>query len=285
VASNDYHILSVDTLRNYRQEKFSQGASYSIYNSLVFTYFLLDDFTDKPISQAYLDAIQEDLNATREAGVKLIPRFAYTVSPRPGDCPEGSFCPPYGDAPKKVVLQYIKQIALLLSENVDVIFILQMDFIGIWGEQYYTDHFGDASSNADQGKLTDENWEDRIEVLKTLLYATPKDLMVQVRYPQIKQRTVFGIEAKTAVDPLTKEEAFSASLEARIGIHNDCLFASEDDYGTYKDYGNSTTPARSDIETLKSYLAKDSKWVVVGGETCADGYSPQNDCAPGGDGR
>jgi len=282
VASNDYKVLSVDTLRNYREETFSRGASYSSYNSLLFRYFILEDFTDKQISQDYLDAMQMDFDAAREAGVKLIPRFAYTLSPRPGDCPEGSFCPPYGDAPKEIVLQHIEQVAPLLSANVDVIFTIQMGFIGIWGEQYYTDYFGDASSNAEQGKLTDENWEDRIEVLEALLDATPKELMVQVRYPQIKQRAVYGIEVKTTADPLTKEEAFSGSYKARIGIHNDCLFASEDDYGTYKDYGNSATPARQDIETIKSYFAEDSKWVVIGGETCSDGYSPENDCAPGG---
>ncbi|MGM0933150.1 MAG: DUF4832 domain-containing protein [Bacteroidota bacterium] len=282
VSSSDYDFLSVDTLRRYRQETVSRGASYPSFNSLVFRYFILEDFVDQPISEEYLQAMQKDFDAAREAGVKLIPRFAYTVSPRPGDCPESSFCPPYGDAPKEIILKHIDQVAPILSENVDVIFTLQMGFIGIWGEQYYTDYFGDASSNADQGKLTDENWEDRIEVLKALLDATPEELMVQVRYPQIKQRAVYGIDAETSVDPLTKEEAFSGSHKARIGIHNDCLFASADDYGTYKDYGNSDTPARQDIETLKSYFAKDSKWVVIGGETCSDDYSPENDCAPGG---
>ena len=282
VESNAYDVLSVDTLKKYRTETFSRGASYATHNSLVFRYFVLGDFIDQPISQEYLDDMQKDFDAAREAGVKLIPRFAYTVRPIPGDCPEGSFCPPYGDAPKEVILQHIDQVGPILTANADVIFTIQMGFIGIWGEQYYTDHFGDASSNANQGKLTDENWEDRIEVLKALLDATPEELMVQVRYPQIKQRAVYGIDAATTAAPLTREEAFSGSDKARIGIHNDCLFASADDFGTYKDYGNSATAARMDIETLKSYFAEDSKWVVIGGETCSDGYSPENDCAPGG---
>ncbi|MDT0678556.1 DUF4832 domain-containing protein [Autumnicola musiva] len=282
VSSNNYEVLSAENLKNYREETTSNGSSYRTYNSLVFRYFVLEDFVDQPISQDYLDSMQDDFDAAREAGVKLIPRFAYTVSPRSGDCPEGSFCPPYGDASKEIILQHIDQVGPILSANADVIFTIQMGFIGIWGEQYYTDHFGDASSNGNQGKLTDENWEDRIEVLKALLDAVPKEIMVQVRYPQIKQRAVYGIDAETSSAPLTKDEAFSGSDKARIGIHNDCLFASADDFGTYKDYGNSNTPASMDIETLKTYFAEDSKWVVIGGETCSDGYSPENDCAPGG---
>ena len=197
VSSSDYEILSVDTLKRYRKETFSRKASYPSYNSLVFRYFVLEDFIDQPISQDYLDSMQEDFDAAREAGVKLIPRFAYTVSPRPGDCPESSFCPPYGDAPKEVILQHIDQVGPILTANADVIFTIQMGFIGIWGEQYYTDYFGDASSNADQGKLTDENWEDRIEVLEALLDATPKELMVQVRSCQPTLLSDYVTEAQT----------------------------------------------------------------------------------------
>lgn len=280
-ASN-YNTLSVNTLKRYREEGSSSGARYSTYNSLVFRYFILDEFTGSPISQAFLDGVQDDFDAAREAGVKLIPRFTYTVSANSGDCPEGFICPPYGDAPKEVVLQHIAQLGPVLSANSDVLFTVQMGFIGVWGEIYYTDYFGDASPNADQGKLLDENWQDRIEVLNALLDVLPEDIMVQVRYPQLKQRAVYGIDANTQVAPLQPDEAFSNTAKARIGFHNDCLFASRADFGTYVDYGNSDSPRRTDVTNLKNYFAEDSKFVVVGGETCSDGYSPQNDCAPAG---
>jgi hypothetical protein len=106
--------------------------------------------------------------------------------------------------------------------------------------------------------------------------------MVQVRYPQIKQRLVYGISAPVTSAPLTELEAFSETDKARIGFHNDCLLASSDDFGTYEDYGSSTTPRRTANATLRKYFSDDSKFVVVGGETCSDGFSPQNNCEPEG---
>ncbi len=280
--SENYSVLSANTLKGYRNNTVSSGSSYSTYNSLVFRYYVLGDFTQSAISQSYLDNMQKDFDAAREAGVKLIPRFTYTTTAVAGACSEGFICPPYGDASKAIVLQHISQVGPILTTNKDVILTVQMGFIGTWGENYYTDFFGDASSNAGQGKLLDGNWQDRIDVLKALLDATPPELMIQVRYPQMKQRAIYGIDAKTNVNPLTESEAFTGTDIARIAFHNDCLFASADDFGTYADYGNSSSPSKTDISNLKPYFANDSKYVVVGGETCFDGYSPQNDCAPAG---
>ncbi|WP_449437745.1 DUF4874 domain-containing protein [Pedobacter steynii] len=120
----------------------------------------------------------------------MVPRFrVYRATARAGNCPEGFICPTYGDAAKSIVLGHIEQLKPLLTENADVIACVQLGFIGTWGENYYSDFFGDASLNGGQeSKLTDQNWRDRIEVLKALLAAMPADRMVQVRYPQFKQR-------------------------------------------------------------------------------------------------
>jgi hypothetical protein len=280
--ASQYSALYAEELKAFRSPGSSNNSEYQTINTLIFRYFILDSFKDGPVSQDFLDAMQMDFDAAREAGVKLIPRFTYTVSSMEGNCPEGFICPPYGDAPVEIVLAQIGQLGPVLTQNADVISCVQLGFIGTWGENYYTDYFGDASSNGGQGKLLDENWEARLAVLKALLAATPDEIMVQVRYPQMKQRFVYGINADTSVSPLTRQEAFSAEHKARIGFHNDCLFASADDFGTYEDYGNSSTPRRTDIPNLKDYFAKDSKYVIVGGETCSDGFSPENDCAPAG---
>jgi hypothetical protein len=280
-ASN-YTFLSEEELKAYRNPTFSQGANYKTISTLIFRYYILDDFVNTSISEAFLDNMQQDFDTARLAGVKLIPRFTYTVSSNEGDCEEGFICPPYGDASKEIILGHILQIGPILTENTDVITCLQLGFIGTWGENYYTDFFGDASPNADQGRLLNKNWEDRIAILRAFLEVTPKDLMIQVRYPQMKQRYVYGINADTDVKALTDSEAFTENDKARIGFHNDCLFASADDYGTYEDYGNSSSPRKTDIQNLKPYFENDSKYVIVGGETCSDGYSPENDCAPTG---
>ncbi|MER3373087.1 MAG: DUF4832 domain-containing protein [Allomuricauda sp.] len=281
-TASNYTILNESELRAYREPTASSGANYTTKTTLVFRYFLLDEFTNSPISQEFLDNMQLDFDAVRNAGAKIIPRIAYTNTSNAGDCEEGFICPPYGDAPKEIVLGHIRQLSPVLTKNSDVITTLQLGFIGTWGENYYTDYFGDSSPNANQGKLLDKNWQDRIDVLKALLDATPKDLMVQVRYPQMKQRYVYGVKALTDVPPLKESEGFTGSDKARIGFHNDCLFASPDDYGTYTDYGNSSSIRKEDIPNLKSYFKDDSKYVIVGGETCADQYSPENNCSPEG---
>ncbi len=285
VHSSNYVALSANELKGYRSLQSIESANYSVMSTLVFRYYVLDDVTNQPIKASFLENLKKDFAAAREAGVKLIPRFVYTATAKPGNCPEGFICAPYGDAPKAIVLGHIAQLKPVLHDNADVIACVQLGFIGVWGEQYYTDFFGDASSNAAQGKLTDANWRDRIEVIKAMLDAVPADRMVQVRYPQIKQRYVYGINALINVPALTDGQAFSQTDIARLGYHNDCFMASSNDFGTYEDYGNSSSPRVSDgavLNTLKDYFKADSKYVVVGGETCSDGYSPTNDCEPAG---
>lgn len=280
-ASN-FSPLSLARLKEWREQTKADGGNYSVYSTLVFRYYILDVFKDKPLTAAFLNSVKTDFDIARVAGFKMIPRFTYTNTSQNGNCKEGFICPPYGDAPKAIALQHIAQLKPVFIENADVIACVQMGFIGVWGEQYYTDYFGDASGNAAQGKLLDENWNDRIEVLKAMLDAVPKDRMVQVRYPQIKQRTIYGINAATNVAALTATEAFNQTDKARIAFHNDCFLAATDDFGTYEDYGNSSSERKSDVSVLKKYAQDDSRFVVVGGETCDDTYSPQNDCEPAG---
>ncbi|GAO41132.1 hypothetical protein FPE01S_01_01440 [Flavihumibacter petaseus NBRC 106054] len=275
--ADNYSPLDVNTLKSWRTAVQADGGNYSVMSSLVFRYFVLDGLNDKPLPDELLQKIKADFAAIREAGLKAIPRFTYTTSPKAGDCPEGFICPPYGDASKEVVLQHITQLKPLLQENADVIACLQLGFIGTWGENYYTDHFGDASSNG-QSQLFDADWEVRAEILRAVLDALPADRMVQVRYPQLKQRFVYGVNAPVSSAALAETEAFTGTDKARIGMHNDCFLASADDYGTYSDYGNSSSPRAAATSVLKAYAAADNRYVAVGGETCDDAYSPQNDC-------
>lgn len=276
--AGNYSPLDVNELKNARTElQQADGGSYKIYSSLIFRYFILKGFTDKPLTEDLINKINADFDVARQAGVKLIPRFTYTVTTREGGCPEGLACPPYGDAPKNVVLEHIAQLKPVFRKNADVIATLQMGFIGIWGENYYTDYFGDASQNG-EGKLLDNNWQDRFDVLRSLLDALPNDRTVQVRYPQMKQRFVYGVDAPTDADPLTDAEAFTDADKARIGMHDDCFISSSDDVGTYQNYGNSSTDRGGGTGELRIYASNDNLYVPVGGETCSNLYTPNNGC-------
>ena len=280
--AGNFAPLKLDELKNYRTtEQSPNGANYKITSTLVFRYYVLDGFNNVALTALLLDSINTDFDVARLAGVKLIPRFVYTLKSNKGTCPEGFICPPYGDASKAVILNHIEQLKPLLIKNADVIACMQMGFIGTWGENYYTDYFGDASSNQSVGKLLDNNLQDRFDVLRALLNALPKDRMVQVRYPQFKQRFVYGVNAPLSSAALAAGEAFTGADKARVAFHNDCFLSSANDVGTYQDYGNSATSANGDdnvINTLRNYKKEDSKYVAVGGETCMDTYSPQNDC-------
>ena len=276
-----YVPLQQTQLQSWRDLRTADGGNYQIYTSLVFRYFVMDIFKTTPLSAEFLTAVKNDFDIARAAGVKLIPRFVYTTTVTSGSCPEGFICPPYGDAAKSMVLQHLAQLKPVLAASADVIAVVQMGLIGTWGENYYTDYFGDASRNG-QSKLLDNNWNDRNEVIRALLDAVPADRMIQVRYPQIKQRFLNGINAGVSTAPMTEADAFNATDKARIGYHNDCFLAGTDDYGTYEDYGNSSTPRQSANAVLRAFKKADSKYVAVGGETCDDAYSPQNDCEPSG---
>lgn len=259
-ASN-YTLLDSATLVGYRNLHQPFSANYSVYSTLIFRYFILDVFKNAALSNGFLQNVETDFNTARKAGVKLIIRFTYTVVAPGGNC--GSWiCPPYGDAQKSIVLQHISQLKPYLQKNSDVIAAVQMGFIGVWGEQYYTDYFGDASQAP--YTLNNTNWNDRRQVLDSLLAAVPQAINVQVRYPQMKQKDVYGNSAPTNSAPLLLNEAFMNTNKARIGFHNDCFLANYDDYGTYANYSN----GNSDTLNLKPYKAMDSKYVWVGGETC-----------------
>lgn len=258
----------------------SRNAAYAAWVSLLYRDYLLSDFKNSAISDEYLEKIDRDFAAVREAGMKVVLRFAYTNKANTGNCgDENKICPPYGDAPKHIVLQHIAQLKPILVKNADVISVLQQGFIGIWGENHYTDYFGTSSANK-AGVIPDSSWLDRNEVLKALLDALPKDRMVQVRTPQFKQRYVYGPKAPVTSAPLTAGEAFKLTDKARIALHNDCFLASSDDYGTFYDQGNSSSPSGPANAVLRRFFEADSRYVAVGGETCDDAFSPENDCAP-----
>ncbi|MEM9493935.1 MAG: DUF4832 domain-containing protein, partial [Myxococcota bacterium] len=145
------------------------------------------------------------------------------------------------DAPLSVILTHIVQLTPIIIANSDIIVTMQAGFLGQWGEWH-----GSAYNTIEDETVTGQ-------VLDGLLTALPEDRTVQVRKPTFK--------TSDYNDYLSETEAFAHTDEARIGHHNDCFLASDDDYGTY--------PA-SEVEEWKRYLAEDSKFVPIGGETCME---------------
>jgi hypothetical protein len=220
----DKDDFSVATLENYRT---TQAIT------LVMCVFYLAEYKNSPIGQPALTQLQQQFDAVRAAGLKMILRFAYTTST------DGA------DASKDRVLAHLDQLAPYLQANSDVIDVMQAGFIGAWGEGYYTQNFGNA------GNITPTDWANRKAVTDKLLGVLPATRMVQLRTPKFK-RTMYG------ADPLPPSQAHNGTARARLGHHNDCFLASPDDFGTYEN------PA---VEY--PYLEADTAYVAMGGETCA----------------
>ncbi len=196
--------------------------------SVIHRVYTIPQYRNVELPQSFLSVVENDLNAAREGGVKLVMRFSYT------DNIDGQ------DAALDTILIHINQLQPILQANYDVIAYLEAGFIGAWGEWYYSTH-------------NLNNTTDRRTVLFALLDALPVERCVVIRTPDYK-RKIFQDN-----QPLTMAEAFNGSKKARTGAHNDCFLASATDYGTYLD---------NDIEGDKNYLNLDNRFVPQGGETC-----------------
>jgi hypothetical protein len=152
------------------------------------------------------------------------------------------------DASEYRILRHISQLTPVLRDNADVIAVLQAGFIGAWGEWH-------ASTND-----LDDDTEAHANIIAALLSALPSSRSIQVRTPMDKNNYRAGATSSS--------DAYSGSSRSRIGHHNDCFLATDSDYGTYA----------SPVSTWKSYVAADTLYVPMGGETCRV-YQPRTDCA------
>ncbi len=223
---HDDEPLPKNALADYR------GQGYSWIRS----YIVLSDYRESDLPEDFLQQLDYSFELVRDAGVKVILRFAYN-----DDGTE--------DAPLDRVQSHVTALAPLLEKHADVIALLQAGFIGRWGEWHHSEH----------GLNTSEN---RATILDALLGAAPAERMVQLRYPWHRKQLYPEL--------LSAEAAFSGQGAARVGHHNDCFVTSNNDLGTYGDFsdeGNGSAPA-DQVERWMEYTAQESRYVVVGGETC-----------------
>ncbi|MGB1268959.1 MAG: DUF4832 domain-containing protein [Flavobacteriaceae bacterium] len=231
-SSSNYSSLSVSQLENWRENE---------NVTLILRIFYLDGFINSSISNTYLNNMQADFDKIRQAGIKCVVRFAYSNNTN------GAY-----DASKAQMLSHINQVAPYLSQNSDIISVVQAGFIGVWGEWYYTDHFGINPNSTD--------YANRKEIVEALLNALPNNRMVQLRTPDFKRK----MYDTAPINGLLPNEN-SASIN-RLGHHNDCFLASATDFGTY-----------NNVDAEYPYLEQETKYTVMGGETCAQN-EPRSGC-------
>ena len=258
--SSNYIRLSLEKLKSWRMgQEPPASANYSVFSTLVFRNIYLDSHVSEPISQETLNNIQSDIDNIREAGMKFIPRFSYS--------PDSS-----KDAKKDTIFLHLDQLRPIIRKNKDVIAAVHLGLIGQFGEGYYSDNYGTRDN-----QQSNTNWTDRAEILRYLLDVVPDDRMVQVRVPQMKQK-FFDVNASPQqISILTEQEAYNLSPKARIGFTNDCFLQAGDDRGTFYDYDFTNNQRTASVQEFRNYMISDSRYVVMGGETCGNEDGSQND--------
>ena len=221
--------------------------------TLIYGRVSADSFRNKPLSEEFLQAIQNGFDEARKNGIKVNPRVAYNRGPHPGAKAR------YGDdAPLDIVMTHISQLKPLWVKNKDVINVLDAGFIGGWGEWHTSANQLDSLPN-------------RRAILFAILDALPKDRMVVQRTPKYK-RAIFTGSDINGDSLLTRARAFDGSNLARVGHLNDCFLSSPNDVGTYRLGDQGWT-----VERELNFIGTESQFVPYGGETCR--LDPRGECS------
>lgn len=204
--------------------------------SLVWGKITLEAYRETPVLPAELIAsYQRGFDRAQAAGTKVIVRVNYGING-----PDGTY-KTYQDPALEIIEGHIKQLAPLFAANADRIAFFEGGYVGPWGEWHGT-------------KIANTPELQR-RVITHILDNTPRERMVVLRYPALKQSVFQSIE------PLTDAQAYDGSHLARTGHHNDCFLSGDNDVGTYNRGGMTMA---EDI----AYLHAETRHTLFGGESC-----------------
>lgn len=228
-------------------------------DSLVWVYFRLDGYIDRPLDAAGLNNIIRVFTEARNKGLKIVVRFNYNGGV--GSTPDPAQAIP--DATIEIVRQHLTQLTPIIQANTDVIAVVQVGFVGHWGEWH-------SSKNL-------HPIEFRKEIVDTLLDIVPTSRMLMLRYP--RYHSIFFSS------PVTQSEAFTGTNRSRVGIHDDCFMCDSNDGGTYtsttgqlpKHTSNYCDSAQDKISCWKQYTNQQTTYSPFGGEA-SKVNAPRTDC-------
>ena len=158
-------------------------------------YCYLNRYCDASISQAKLDALQTDFDRARKEGVKFLLRFAY----------ETDMSRKKGPTLQRI-LSHIIELRGIVQRNADVIYALQIGWVGAWGE------FHSSASGIEFDK------EASAKVVRyTMDHMLPANRSTMLRTMQLREDALseLGIGGE------------------RIGLFNDATLADFFDSGTF----------------------------------------------------
>ncbi len=188
----------------------------------------------RPLSKEELDGLAARLALFRGTGVRALVRFVYNLG--------GSGAP---DAPLKVMLAQLSQVAPILRNNRDVVFALEAGFIGQWGE-WHDSTYGNDTVKAQNAILAAE------------FHDFPSMFPILIR------------------DPGDAIAYFNdTTVRAQAGIHDDCYASQRWDCGTFNSTYSVQDPLGLSEKTLRAYAQAQSVTSILVGEPA--GLTPTYD--------
>ena len=253
-TSNDQTapVLTVSELQNMRNSEDKI--------TLVRKYYQLRSFLNGPISDTYLNNLRADLQACRDAGIKMIPRFVYV------------YILSYNksDAPLSRVQGHLDQLQPVFQDYMDAIAFIEMGMVGWWGEWHDSYlNYSSRTPNTYVDNYTLAMLPDGITLRNKILSVVPPQRMVQMR-------RLYWYKEKIWPNPVTESTAYNQSIQSRIGYHNDGVM----DLEQWIEPGCGECPPYNDSVT---YAEEDSKWTVYAGEPSSleeNSYALQADPRP-----
>ncbi len=191
----------------------------------------LDNYKETAtLPQFYLEALDEYLDIYRKAGLKAVVRFAYGQDYAEGEDREND------PSDFNIVLGHVEQLKEFFETNKDVIHVVQLGFIGPWGEMH-------SSVYAEKQYIN--------QLIDKALQVVPYPIQIAVRRPRY-YREYIGENAF-----FDAKLAGTEDKRARLTLFNDAYLSSKTDKGTYEE-----GQRESELE-WQSYL---TKYTVSGGE-------------------
>ena len=207
-------------------------------------YCYLTQYYNKPIAESKLAALQTDFDRARHDGVKFLLRFAYEFNEKT----PGPTC--------EQILAHIDQLKELLDKNWDIIYNLQVGFVGLWGE-FHTSVEGiekDISQTA--------------AILQKTLEILPPNRTTMMRRGQYK---INNLKELNEFCEITPEIAFSQLPAAKIGFFNDGTLANYWDGGTFFEPPFYASQGNEEFD----YIVREAPYMPVDGELFWSGQTSE----------
>ncbi len=223
--------------------------------SMVRKYYQLRPFMTGDISALFLENLQKDFDAVREAGMKLVPRFVYVWN----------LSNNRSDADTNTALQHLEQLKPVLQQNEDVLAMLEAGMVGAWGEWH-------TSSNGHVDNFTLAPQASALQIRDKLLEVTPVSRFVAMRY-------LYWHKYQFWNQPLSDQNAFANTMHARVAHHNDMV--AEDANWTVTGRGCGGCPS---FEIMRQYARQDTRFAPQTGEPTGnpnDNFPTTGDPRPG----